>query len=75
MGEQGTAAREKLQGLTRDVTERAKHVVSDLKDEADRQGLTANTAKSAATDIGEKVKTVADAGRASVAQHFAPTSG
>jgi hypothetical protein len=74
MGEQGTAAREKLQGLTGEVTDRAKQVVSDLKDEADRQGLTANGAKSAAAGIGEKVKSVAGAGRDSVAQRFAPTS-
>ena len=75
MGEQGSAAREKLQDLKGDVKERAKDVMSDLKDEADRQGLTATAAKSAATEIGEKVKTVATAGQASVAQHFAPPSG
>lgn len=74
MGEQGTAAREKLQGLTDDVKERAEHVVSEIKDEADRQGLTAKAAKRTAAGIGEKVKTVASAGRDSVAQRFAPTS-
>jgi len=74
MGEQGSAAREKLQGLAGDVTDRAKQIASDLKDEADRQGLTADAAKSAAAGIGEKVKAVAGAGRESLAQRFAPTS-
>jgi hypothetical protein len=73
MGEQGTAAREKLQGLTDDVTDRAKQIASALKDEADRQGLTPDAAKSAAAGIGAKVKTVAGAGRDSLAQRFAPT--
>ena len=70
MGEQGSAAREKLQGLTGDVTDRAKQIASDLKDEADRQGLTPDAAKSAAAGIGEKVKAVAGAGRESLAQRF-----
>ena len=70
MGEQGTAAREKLQGLAGDVTDRAKQIVADVKDEADRQGLTPDAAKSAAAGIGEKVKTVAGAGRDSLAQRF-----
>ena len=74
MGEQGTAARETLQGLSDDVTDRAKQIASALKDEADRQGLTPDAAKSAAVGIGEKVKAVAGAGRDSVAQQFAPTS-
>ena len=74
MGEQGTAAREKLQGLSDDVTDRAKQIATALKDEAERQGLTPDAAKSAAAGIGEKVKTIAGAGRDSVAQRFAPTS-
>jgi hypothetical protein len=74
MGEQGSAARERLQGLAGDVTDRAKQIASDLRDEADRQGLTPDAAKSAAAGIGEKVKAVAGAGRESVAQRFAPTS-
>jgi hypothetical protein len=74
MGEPGSAAREKLQGLAGDVTDRAKQIASDLKDEADRQGLTPDAAKSAAAEIGEKVKAVAGAGRESLAQRFAPTS-
>ena len=74
MGEKGTAAREKLQGLTDELTDRAKQVVSDLKDEAALQGMTANAVKRAAVGIGEKVKSVAGAGRDSVAQLLTPTS-
>ena len=70
MGERGTAAREQLQNLTNDVTERATQVVADVKDEAAKQGLTTAAAKSAASDIGEKIKTVAGAGRDSVTQRF-----
>jgi hypothetical protein len=74
MGEQGAAAREKLTEFTGEVTDRAKQIAADLKDEANRQGLTADAAKSAIAGIGEKVKTVAGAGRDSVAQQFAPRS-
>jgi hypothetical protein len=49
--------------------------VSDLKDEASRQGLTVDAAKSIAREIGEKVKTVASVGGASATQHFKGTSG
>jgi hypothetical protein len=74
MGEQGSVAREKLQGLSDDVTDRAKQIAAALKEEAKRQGLTPDAAKSAAVGIGEKVKTIAGAGRDSVAQQFAPAS-
>ena len=56
------------------MADRAKQIASDLKDEAERQGLTPGAAKSAAAEIGEKVKAVAGAGRDSVAQRFAPAS-
>jgi len=70
MGEQGAAAREKLEGLAGDIKDRASKVVADVKEEAGRQGLTAERAKNVAADIGEKVKTVAGAGRDSVTQRF-----
>ncbi len=74
MGEQGKAAREKLTGITGEVKDRARQIASDLKDEANRQGLTADAARSAAAGIGEKVKTVAGAGRDSLAQRLAPAN-
>lgn len=70
MGEQGAAARDKLQGLAGDIKDRADKVMSDVKEEANRQGLTTVGAKNAAADIGEKIKTVAGAGRDSVTQRF-----
>lgn len=70
MGEQGTAMREKLQGLGDTVKDRAQQVVSEVKNEAQKQGLTPDAAKGAAAGIGEKVKAVAGAGRESVAQSF-----
>ena len=72
MGQYGSAAREKLTGFTDEVKDRARQVASDLKDEANRQGLTADAARSTAAGIGEKVKAVAGAGRDSVAQRLAP---
>jgi hypothetical protein len=74
MGERGTAARGTLQGLGGAVRDRALRVVSELKTEAENQGLTSNAAKKAASDIGEKVKAVAGVGRESVAQSFASKS-
>jgi len=71
MGERGTAAREKLQDLTMALEERAKLVVSDIEDEAQRQALTPAAAKEAAAAIGEKVKTATTAGRNTVAERLA----
>jgi hypothetical protein len=58
MGEQAATAREKLQGLTTEATERAQHVVAEVKDEADKQGLTPDAAKNAAAAFVGKVKGV-----------------
>lgn len=71
MGEQGSAMRERLQDVADDAKDRAKQVVADVKQEAIQQGLTPDAVKSAAVGIGEKLKTVAGAGRDSVAQRFA----
>jgi hypothetical protein len=74
MGEKGAAAREALLSLKADVTDRAKQIASEVQDEAGQQGLTADAVKRAAAGIGEKVKTVAGAGRDSLTQHLAPAS-
>ncbi|MEA2979679.1 MAG: hypothetical protein QOF09_1502 [Alphaproteobacteria bacterium] len=71
MGEQGTAAREKLRDLSGGAKVLARQVVSDVKDEADRQGLTPEAATNAVMSVGEKVKSVAGAARDSVAQRSA----
>jgi len=74
MGEQASAAHEKLQDLAGDVTDRAKQIASSLQDEAKRQGLTPDGAKTAAAGIGEKLSAVANAGRDSVTQRFTSVS-
>lgn len=71
MGKQGAATREKLTGLADEVKSRARQVASDVKDEANRQGLTADSAKNAAVELGDKITTVAGAGRDSLVQKFA----
>ncbi len=68
MGQRGTAAREKFQELATDAKDRARQVLSDMRDEADKQGLTTAAAKNAAGDIAEKVKAVAGEARGSVTQ-------
>jgi hypothetical protein len=70
MGERAAAAREQLQGIAGDLKDRAGKIMSDVKDEAGRQGLTTERAKDAAIEIGEKFKTAAGAGRDSVTQRF-----
>ena len=70
MGERAAAAREKLKGTAGDIKDRAGKVMSDVKDEADRQGLTTERAKIAAVHVGEKLKAAASAGRDSVTQRF-----
>jgi hypothetical protein len=70
MGEHGTAARDKLQGIAGDIKDRAGKVIADVKKEAGRQGLTTADAKNVAADVGQRVKAVAGAGRDSVTQRF-----
>lgn len=78
VGEQSSVAREKLQSLSEVVRDRAQQVVSEVTTESKKQGLTPAAAKSAAAEIGKKVKAIAIDGRESVAQSLAtpvPTVG
>jgi hypothetical protein len=68
MGEQGTVVRGKLRDLADEAKDRANQVVANVQEEADREGLTANAAKNAVSGMADKVKTVAGAGRDSLAQ-------
>jgi hypothetical protein len=65
MGEPGTVVRGKLRDLADEAKDRANRVVANVQEEADRQGLTADAAKNAVSEIADKVKTVASAGRGS----------
>ena len=66
MGEHGSAAQEKLNNVVNQAKDLASTVVSDLKDEAKKQGFTPDAVTKAAGDMAEKVKTVANAARVSV---------
>ena len=68
MGEKSTAARAQLENLADDVKDRVWQAVSDVKEEADRQGLTTDAAAAAASGITDKVKNVAGAARVSIAE-------
>jgi hypothetical protein len=63
MGHHGSAARKKMQDLTDDVKDRATQLISEVKDEAERQGLTTAAATTAVKEVAEKAKAVAAAGR------------
>lgn len=59
MGETAAASTVALQGVVRDVKERAKDVVDVVKREAGKQGLTPAATKDALHGVVEKVKSVA----------------
>jgi hypothetical protein len=70
MGEKGTEARETLNSVVGDAKERTRQIISEVQDEAARQGLTMDAAKDAAKDVTGKVRNVAGAARDSMAQPF-----
>jgi hypothetical protein len=67
MGAQGANARDAFQGFVSDTRKRAEQVIDTVKDEAQKQGLTTDAAKQAASGIAEKIKGVAGAARESAA--------
>jgi hypothetical protein len=71
MGEQGTAARQKLEALAEDgksfAVKRGQEVLDDVQREAAAQGLTPEHAKQSLREFSGKVKNVAGAARESVA--------
>lgn len=66
MGERGTDVRNRLQGFATEAKDIAGEVVSEIKKEAQMQGLTPGGAREAAAAIGEKARSVADAARDSL---------
>lgn len=70
MGEQGSAAREKLQALAEETKQfaatRAQDVLGAVKDEAQAQGLTPDAAQDAFREVSRKAKGVADTARTAV---------
>lgn len=72
MGEFGTAARDTLNEVAGQAKDLASNVVSDLKDEANKQGFTTDAVAKAADDIVDKVEAVVSGANASVSQNRAP---
>jgi hypothetical protein len=68
MGKSAATAREKAGEVGDTVTGRARHVLSEVLDEAERQGLTTDAAKNTAGSVAGKVKSVAEAARDSAAK-------
>lgn len=59
LGEQGEAARDALQGAVDDAKDRARAVLSDVQEEAARQGLTVDAAKEAASTVAGRAGNIA----------------
>jgi len=68
MGEKGAAARETLNTVAAEAKDRAQEVVSEVRNEAAQQGLTADAAKGAVSSGSDKVRNVAGAARDSLTQ-------
>lgn len=66
MGERGAAARDKFNDVASQAKDLASSVVSDLKDEAKKQGFTTDAVTHAAGDVAEKIKSVANEARSTV---------
>jgi hypothetical protein len=59
IGERGAQARDAIEGVLTDVKDRAQEVISGVKEEASRQGLTVEGAKEAASSVASKLRNVA----------------
>jgi hypothetical protein len=60
IGERGAQARESVQGALNEAKDRAQEVLSEVQEEASRQGLTVEAAKEAASSVAGKLRNVAD---------------
>jgi len=74
IGEKGAAVRQTLQHATEEAKERARQVVSDLKEETHAQGLAPGAVKDAMADVADKAKIVAGSARDTVAQRLSNPS-
>lgn len=59
IGERGAQARDAITGVFDDVKDRAQEVLSDVQEEATRQGLTLDAAKEAVSSVASRVRNVA----------------
>jgi hypothetical protein len=74
LGEHGETARNALDGAVEDAKTRARNVLSEVEDEAVRQGFTMGAAREAASSVADKVKTVAGVAQEAVKKPFASAS-
>lgn len=65
MGDKADQAREKIGEVANAAKDHATHVLSEVQDEAERQGLTIDGAREAATAMGEKISGIAQVTRES----------
>lgn len=63
IGERGAQARDAMHEVIEDAKDRAQEVLSDVQEEASRQGLTMDAAKEAALLVGKKARKVAKSAR------------
>jgi hypothetical protein len=68
--EKGMRVRESLEGVADEAKSRARRVFSDVREEVERQGLTAEAAKEATKSVVGKAKAIAGTTRESVTKPF-----
>jgi hypothetical protein len=75
IGEQGAQARETVQGALNEAKDRAQEVLSEVQEEASRQGLTLEAAKEAASSVAGKLRNVADSAGEAAKKPFTASTG
>ena len=73
-GEHGHSARNALQEAVGDAKDRGRKVVSEVQEEATRQGLTLEAAKEGASTVADKFKNVAGTAKEAVTKPFVATN-
>jgi hypothetical protein len=75
IGERGAQARGAVQDALNETKDRAQEVLSELQEEASRQGLTVEAAKGAASSVGSKLRSVAGSAGEAVKKPFTASTG
>ena len=75
IGERGAKAREAMTGALDEAKDRARVVLSEVQEEASRQGLTLETAKEAASSVAGKVRNVAESASEAAKKPFTAATG
>src|SRR4029078_309830 len=75
IGERGAQAREAVQGALNEAKDRAQELLSEVKEEASRQGLTVEAAKGAASSVASKLRNVAGSASEAAKKPFTAPTG